>query len=118
DHGDAALTQTSQSTFLVSIRPNRLRLKHSAPLRGILTIARVSAFSRNPPMRLTALALAFAVALAAAAQEPKKNPSRDGTTAAAPEAAKAKPDPVKQAPRVIRGAEAGVGRLVPDVAFT
>src|SRR5262249_21363235 len=30
----------------------------------------------------------------------------------------AKADPVKQGPRVIRAAEAGVGRLVPDIGFT
>ncbi|HEV3384409.1 MAG TPA: redoxin family protein, partial [Gemmata sp.] len=31
---------------------------------------------------------------------------------------KTKPDPVKQAPRVLKPAEAGVGRLIPDVVFS
>src|SRR5262245_15673413 len=82
-------------------------------------------------MRLAALAAVFALALAAGAQEqpPKKvpNPFRDGSGAAAltqpdkPDAAKKtepKPETVKNAPKVLRGAEAGVGRLVADVAFT
>jgi thiol-disulfide isomerase/thioredoxin len=81
-------------------------------------------------MRLAALATVFALALAASAQEqpPKKvpNPFRDGSGAAAlqtdkPDAAKKtepKADVVKNAPKVLRAAEAGVGRLVADVGFT
>src|SRR4051812_19578813 len=61
-------------------------------------------------MRLTALSLTFAVGLvAASAQEPKTTPVRDGAD---------KPDPTKSGPKVLRGAEAGVGRMIPDVAFT
>ena len=84
-------------------------------------------------MRLAALALTFAFALTAAAQEPAQqprkipNPFRDGSgkgvaepdtpdAGAKPQPAKA--DPVKNAPKVLRAAEAGVGRLVADVAFT
>jgi peroxiredoxin len=50
---------------------------------------------------------------AAVAQEPKKNPFRDGGVVPA-----AKPDPIKKGPKPIRAAEAGVGVLVPDAAFT
>lgn len=50
-------------------------------------------------MRLTALALTFALAAPAANAADKE-------------------DPTKNAPKVLRGAEAGVGRLIPDVAFT
>ncbi|VTT96356.1 thiol-disulfide oxidoreductase : Redoxin domain protein OS=Planctomyces brasiliensis (strain ATCC 49424 / DSM 5305 / JCM 21570 / NBRC 103401 / IFAM 1448) GN=Plabr_3782 PE=4 SV=1: Redoxin: Cu2_monoox_C [Gemmataceae bacterium] len=73
-------------------------------------------------MRLLALALTVSVGVAAAQEPPKKNPFRDGsgsgtseTPAATPAA---KPDPVRNAPRVLRAAEAGVGKLVADVAFT
>ena len=52
-------------------------------------------------MRLPALVLTLILALPVAAQEPIR-----------------KPDPVRQGPRVIRPAEAGVGKLIPDVAFT
>ena len=74
-------------------------------------------------MRLIALALTFAVALAAAAQEPKKNPFRNAFEKAVvqPDTTKSKvekPDPVKQGPKIIRAAEVGVGKLVPDLAFT
>ena len=73
-------------------------------------------------MRLTALAITFALALAAVADEPqpRKNPLRGGSdkAAAEPEAAAKKADPVRQGPRVLRPSEAGVGKFVPDVAFT
>ena len=70
-------------------------------------------------MRLIALALTLAVALAATAQEPKKNPFRGGAGKPnEPETAKAKADPAKQGPKVIRAADVGVGNLLPDVAFT
>ena len=52
-------------------------------------------------MRLPALVLTLILALPVTAQEPTR-----------------KPDPVRQGPRVIRPAEAGVGKLIPDVAFT
>ena len=52
-------------------------------------------------MRLPALVLTLILALPVAAQEPTR-----------------KPDPVRQGPRVIRPAEAGVGKMIPDVAFT
>lgn len=52
-------------------------------------------------MRLIALALTFAVSATASAQE-----------------AKPKADPIRQGPRVMRPAEAGIGHLIPDVAFT
>src|SRR5947209_104299 len=77
-------------------------------------------------MRLIAFVLAAGFVSAVVADEPMRNPFRDGTGKATPDqpAAKpapakdVKPDPVKQAPRVIRAAEVGMGRLVPDVAFT
>jgi thiol-disulfide isomerase/thioredoxin len=80
-------------------------------------------------MRLTALLLAAGFVTIALADDPapKPNPFRDGTGKATPERVDpptpdplpvAKPDPVKQGPQVIRAAEAGVGRLVPDVSFT
>ncbi|MCE9564333.1 MAG: redoxin family protein [Planctomycetes bacterium] len=76
-------------------------------------------------MRLLALAFTFTVGIAAA-QEPKKNPFRDGTgkgvsesDATKPDPTQAtKPDPVKNPPKVLRASEAGVGKLIPDVAFT
>ncbi|MBA4191512.1 MAG: hypothetical protein C0467_26330 [Planctomycetaceae bacterium] len=78
-------------------------------------------------MRLIALAFTFVVGIAIA-QEPviKKNPFRDGSGKGTTEPDTKKPeptpvakaDPVKNAPRVLRAAEAGVGRLIPDVAFT
>ncbi len=77
-------------------------------------------------MRFAALAFIFALSFAAVAQEPpKKNPFRDGSAKATepdPGAKKVesgtKVDPVKNAPRMLRAAEAGVGKLIPDVAFT
>lgn len=69
-------------------------------------------------MRLTALAAVLAVTFSTAAQEPKRNPFRDGTGRVSPESPPPKAEPVRQGPRVLRGAEVGVGRLVPDVAFT
>jgi thiol-disulfide isomerase/thioredoxin/mono/diheme cytochrome c family protein len=80
-------------------------------------------------MRLAALAFTFAFALAVTGQEPaqppKKNPFRDGSgkgitepDTTAKKVEPTKPDPVKNAPKVLRAAEAGVGRLVADVAFT
>lgn len=69
-------------------------------------------------MRLTALALTFAAGLvAASAQEPKTNPFR-GADKAEPAAKSDKPDPTKNAPKVLRAAEVGVGRMVADVGFT
>ncbi len=76
-------------------------------------------------MRLLALAFTFTIGIAVA-QEPKKNPFRDGSGkgTAEPDATKTDPtpatkaDPVKNAPRVLRASEAGVGKLIPDVAFT
>lgn len=78
-------------------------------------------------MRLIALTATLVFGLSALAQEPKKNPFRDGSGKGSvdspalikPKAnAPAGESPVKAAPRVVRGAEAGVGRLVPDLAFT
>jgi thiol-disulfide isomerase/thioredoxin len=79
-------------------------------------------------MRLTSLLLALAVAVSVSADEPtqlpRKNPFRDGTGKGTVEDdAPAKPrtatvDPVKNAPRILRPVEVGVGRLVPDVEFT
>lgn len=71
-------------------------------------------------MRITALALTLILTLALTAQEPKRNPFRDGSGNGSAEspAAERKSDSVRQGPRVIRGAEAGVGRMIPDVAFT
>lgn len=72
-------------------------------------------------MRLLALGLTFALALAVSAQEPvKPKPNPWLTTGAEPLAkAKDKADPnPKEAPKVRLAGPAGVGRLVPDVAFT
>jgi len=86
-------------------------------------------------MRPIALVLTLAVCGVVVAQEPRRNPFRDNPGFTAPELipspkpepkpepkpdakAGAKADPLRQAPRVIRAAEVGVGRLVPDVAFT
>ncbi|MDB5313773.1 MAG: hypothetical protein JWO38_7975 [Gemmataceae bacterium] len=72
-------------------------------------------------MRLTAFLLPAALISAVgivAADEPKRNPFRDGTGKASPEPAPAKADPIRQGPRVLRPAEAGVGQFVADVAFT
>lgn len=70
-------------------------------------------------MRLIAIASVAALALSASAQDvPKKNPFRTGGDPPAPAASAKSEDPVKDAPKVLRGAEAGVGRLIPDVAFT
>jgi thiol-disulfide isomerase/thioredoxin len=80
-------------------------------------------------MRLLSLLLTAVFALAVVADEPKRNPFRDGSgkgmvepdepTAPRVEAAPAaKADPVKQSPRIIRPSEAGIGRMVPDAAFT
>ncbi|MBY0514171.1 MAG: redoxin family protein [Gemmataceae bacterium] len=82
-------------------------------------------------MRLIACVLAAGLVTAALADDPKPkpNPFRDGTgtgTAEKAEPAKPQPEPapaakgevVRQGPRVVRPAELGVGRLVPDAAFT
>jgi thiol-disulfide isomerase/thioredoxin len=77
-------------------------------------------------MRLTALALALVACSGAGgqspapAQEPKPrpNPFRDGPPAAEPDPAPARPDPIRNAPKMRKPGEAGIGRLVPDVAFT
>ncbi len=65
-------------------------------------------------MRLTAFALVVVLVSSVAADEPKKNPFRDG--AATPEVKKS--DPIKQGPRLLRAAEAGVGVLIADLDFT
>lgn len=67
-------------------------------------------------MRLIAFGLVLALAWPAVGQAPRTNVDRTGTAKAG--AALAKADPIKQAPRVLRAAEAGVGRFIPDVAFT
>ena len=70
-------------------------------------------------MRLSHSPSPVAIATAAAAQEPKKNPFRDAFQRPAIQPAVAtKADPIRQGPRVLRPAEAGIGKLVPDVAFT
>jgi len=77
-------------------------------------------------MRLIALAFTLALGMSAIAQEPvKKNPFRDGSGKGTPDpdVGKASPpvtnsDPVKNAPKVLRAPEAGVGKLIPEVAFT
>ncbi|WP_439621675.1 redoxin family protein [Gemmata sp.] len=73
-------------------------------------------------MRLLALVLTVSVGVAAAQEPAKRNPFRDGSGSGTPETPAAtpaaKPDPVKNAPRVLRAAEAGVGKFVADVAFT
>ncbi|MFM8274293.1 MAG: redoxin family protein [Gemmata sp.] len=76
-------------------------------------------------MRLTALTLTFAFALAALAQEPvRPNPFRDPATKSPADAAKTEPAPAKadpnpkEAPRPRPPGAAGIGRFVPDVAFT
>ncbi|MFO0805344.1 MAG: redoxin family protein [Gemmataceae bacterium] len=66
-------------------------------------------------MRWTALALLALTSSFSPAQEPKRNPFRDGGVSS-PEPKKS--DPVKQGPRVIRAAEAGIGAFIPDAAFT
>jgi thiol-disulfide isomerase/thioredoxin len=66
-------------------------------------------------MRFLALGLALALASHAAAQLPRPTANR-GTSPAA--AAPVPADPIKQAPRVLRPAEVGVGNFIPDVAFT
>jgi thiol-disulfide isomerase/thioredoxin len=70
-------------------------------------------------MRLIALALTAALVTAIPADEPKRNPFRDGTGKATPEPpSRPKDDPIRNGPKVLRDADAGVGRLVPDIAFT
>jgi thiol-disulfide isomerase/thioredoxin len=67
-------------------------------------------------MRLLACLIAITAVAAAVADEPQKNPFRDGTgrESVAPK----KAAPLKDPPRVLRAADAGVGRLVGDAAFT
>ena len=70
---------------------------------------------------MRAVVFAFLLAGAAIAQEPKKNPFRDGSGSPTPEPKAApakKADPTKIGPRVIRHGEAGVNVLVPDLTFT
>jgi thiol-disulfide isomerase/thioredoxin/mono/diheme cytochrome c family protein len=70
-------------------------------------------------MRLTAFLLTAAVVVTAVgAQDARRNPFRDGTGKASPDAPPPRPAPLKNPPRVLRPADAGVGRLVPDVPFT
>ncbi len=126
----------SDATFLPVIRTSRVggdqchpdkssALKPSTPCSGIMleSLRPFPSPYGTQIMRLIALALTSTIALTAVAQEPKKNPFRDAFEKAAvqPEAAKPKAekaDPVKQGPKIIRAAEVGVGKLVPDVAFT
>ncbi len=85
-------------------------------------------------MRFAALLLTVAVVTAVPADEPRRNPFRDGTgkggddptqrpvpppppKVTTPAPPKAEPD-LKAAPKVRRAADLGVGRLVPDTAFT
>jgi thiol-disulfide isomerase/thioredoxin len=76
---------------------------------------------------ILALAGAFAVLADEPTQPPKKNPFRDGsgngitesdTTTTPKTDTAAKTDAVKNAPRVLRAADAGVGKFIPDLAFT
>ncbi len=67
-------------------------------------------------MRLIAFALTAALATAISADEPRRNPFRDGSPLPT-QPQPPKPDPVKNGPKALKPAEAGVGRLVPDVAF-
>lgn len=71
-------------------------------------------------MRPIALVFAALLVASAFADEPKRNPFRDGSGSSTPEpkAAAKKPDPIKQGPLVLRAAEAGIGAFVPDVPFT
>lgn len=71
-------------------------------------------------MRLSALGLCLALAFSVTAQEAKRNPFRNAFEKAKvePTAAKTKSESPRQGPKVLRGAEAGVGRMIPDVAFT
>lgn len=66
------------------------------------------------------ITFALLLAGAALADEPKKNPFRDGSGIVTPEpkATPKKSDPIKQRPLVIRPGEAGVGAFIPDLAFT
>jgi thiol-disulfide isomerase/thioredoxin len=70
---------------------------------------------------MRAVVFALLLAGAAVAQEPKKNPFRDGSGGGNPES-KAVPakkaDPIKIGPKLIQHGEAGVNVLVPDLAFT
>src|SRR5262249_18773434 len=65
-------------------------------------------------MRLVAFLLTAALVTVVAADEPKRNPFRDRSG----QATAAQADPVKQAPRVLKPSDAGVGQFVADVAFT
>lgn len=80
-------------------------------------------------MRFFALLFTAGFTVAVLADEPKNNPFRDGTGKGIVEPdPSAKPktnpipaskvDPIKQAPRVLKPAEAGVGRMIPDIGFT
>ncbi|MFO0822702.1 MAG: redoxin family protein [Gemmataceae bacterium] len=76
-------------------------------------------------MRLLAIAFTLTIVGIGAAQEKellKKNPFRDGTGKGLAEPnttpSTPKPDPIKNPPRVLRAAEAGIGKLIPDVSFT
>lgn len=82
-------------------------------------------------MRLIAWIWVCVLGTTAVAQEPRRNPFRDPPPAPASPAspglggsgtaAADAPTPAgrtRSAPRVVRAAEAGIGRLVPDVAFT
>jgi len=76
-------------------------------------------------MRLLAFAFSTALAVSAlsasSAQEPKKNPFRDGSgtgTSQVKEAKEPTKGDLKSAPRVLKPADVGVGKFIPDVAFT
>jgi len=82
--------------------------------------SRMNAFPvTGSAMRMLAVVLCAALVTGAVAAEPKRNPFRDGSGVATAEPPPApKPDPTKRGPRVLRAADAGVGRLVPDATFT
>lgn len=70
-------------------------------------------------MRPTAFLLLAALATGVVADEPKRNPFRDGTGKASPEPPPTPlTTPVRQGPRILKPADVGIGRLVPDVGFT
>ncbi len=80
-------------------------------------------------MRMLAIVILVGFVTVLVADEPNRNPFRDGTGKASPAVPATpkstpdvkpepiKPDPIRQGPRVVRASEVGVGRLVPDIAF-
>jgi peroxiredoxin len=69
-------------------------------------------------MRVASFLLFASILSVSWADEPRRNPFRDGSGSGSSEKASTKADPVKQGPRILRPAEGGAGRLVPDIAFT